>query len=163
MQSLKWMLPVTAFALLLGMGVVSQADESKAAGKATVSGTVKAEDGSPVADIEVRVMPPRPKRGEPGFEQRPEKPKQEQAGEKPAPGEGPPRPEPIAKATTDADGKFTLEVPAGKYDIVAGKRNMGMARQTVELKDGETKTVDLTLKKGPRGEGAGPGREKKPE
>ncbi len=162
--SMKWILPVTAFAMLLTIGVSTRAEEKdKPQGKATISGTVTGEDGTPAADIEVRVMPPRPKKG-PGPGDRPPKPEKQAAkdGETPAgdrphrdhpKGDRPPRPEPVAKAMTDADGKYSVEVPAGKFEVVAGKRGMGMAHESVTVADGETKTVDLKLKKMPRGEG----------
>ncbi len=167
--STKWMLPVTAFAMLLAIGVSTRAEDQAKEGKATISGTVTGEHGNPAADIEVRVMPPRPKKGEgpkegrgEGHGDRPPKPEKQAAdGDKPAgdrprgegpQGDRPPRPEPIAKAMTDAEGKYSIEVPAGKFEVVAGKRGMGMAHESVTVADGETKTIDLKLKKMAPGE-----------
>ena len=146
LRSLKWMLPVTALAMMLGISATARAADEKVEGKGTIAGTVTGEDGKAVSGIEVRVMKPMMGKG-------PGKAKEQAAGD-----EKPARPEPVATATTDADGKFSVEVPAGSYAVVAGKKGEGMARQgKVEVKDGETTTIELTLKKG-----KGPGGEGKP-
>lgn len=152
LRSLKWMLPVTALAMMLGISATTRAADEKVEGKGTIAGTVTGEDGTPASGIEVRVMPPRMGKGGAAA-----KAKEQAAGD-----EKPARPEPVATATTDSDGKYTVEVPAGTYDVVAGKKGVGMGREAkVEVKDGETKTVDLTLKKGMAGKG--PGGEGKPK
>lgn len=154
-QSLKWILPASALSLMftLGLNGVALAQDAAPAaeGKGTITGTVVAEDGSAVADLEVRVMPPPPPRdGEGPRRNR----ANEQAADDQKKGDHPDRPEPVATATTDADGKFSVEVPAGTYVVIAGKPGKGMGRQRVTVADGETKTVELKLKKGKRGEGA---------
>ncbi|RKH34807.1 PEGA domain-containing protein [Corallococcus praedator] len=50
------------------------------------------------------------------------------------------------KATTDAQGRFVLAgVPTGTYEFVATKDRYVVARQTVEVKEGGSTTVTLTL------------------
>ena len=153
-QSMKWVFSGSALALALVLGM-GGAVRAQAEGKATISGTVTAEDGSAAAGIEVRVIVPPsrgPRDGEGAQRKRPD---EQAAGDKKKPGaDRPERPEPVATATTDADGKFSVEVAAGDYVIMAGKPGAGMGRERVSVAAGETKNVDLKLKKGPRGEGA---------
>jgi hypothetical protein len=57
------------------------------------------------------------------------------------------RPAPVASTTTDKDGKFELaDVPAGKYVVMARVKDVGAARQEIEVKSGEPVKVDLQLK-----------------
>jgi hypothetical protein len=153
--SLKWLVPTIALGLMVSLAGTTRAEDKAKAENATITGTVTGEDGKPAADIEVRVMPPRPKHADGERPPRHEpKPQAAEDGEKPGdvPPPRPPRPEPIAKTTTDADGKYSIEVPAGDYLIAAGKRDVGAARREVTVSAGESKSVDLQLKKMPRGE-----------
>ena len=148
----KWVLPVVAFALLTPLvGVSARAADEAAGAKATVSGTVTGADGAAAANVRVRVMA------------RDEAVASVQAADegseaKPGKGQGP-KMKQVAETTTDADGKFSVEVPAGEYVVVAGQRGQGTAREKVTLQAGETKTLALTLKKG---KGAGAGGKKSP-
>jgi hypothetical protein len=138
-RTAKWFIPALAFGLLLGLaGEQTRAqDENKAVG--TVSGTVKGQDGEAAAEVNVRIVsPPKGKKGG-------------DAVLAPADGEKKKRPKPVAQGKTDADGKFTIEnVPVGSYMVVAGGGGKGMARQAVEVKEGETASVELQLAPNPK-------------
>jgi hypothetical protein len=55
--------------------------------------------------------------------------------------------ETVAETQSDAEGKFELaDVPVGNYLLFAGGRGIGMARQEIEIKAGETLQVELTLR-----------------
>ena len=127
------------------------ADEAK---KGTITGTVLDKEGKPVSGAMVGVM--KPGQGRPGgrggnnggnngaVNQATEDPKPAPA---PEPGRGNrQRPEPLFKATTDADGKFSIkDVPAGEYMVVARVEGKGMARERVTVKGDEAATVSLKL------------------
>lgn len=140
-RTARWFVPVLAFGLLLGLaGEQTRAQEDKNA-VGTVSGTVKGQDGEAAEGINVRVVPPSNgnKGGDPAL----------------APAEGEKKkkrgPKPVAQTKTDADGKFTLEnVPVGSYLLMAGGGPKGRAQQAVEVKEGETVTVELQLAPGPK-------------
>lgn len=162
----KWVSTTVAAAMVLSLvGAPAFAQEEKPAGTGTITGTVT-KDGAPVPNAEVRLMKvmPRQNRGGGGG-----------AGgaggagdgagamaQDQAPGEGgakrPARPEPVAKATTDAEGKFTMSnVPAGDYSVVCAVRGQGTGRATVKLAAGETKDVKVELKQRPAGGGGAGG------
>lgn len=184
-RNVRWMLSaVTAVGLLAGLSSLSAraADEAKPAGKGNVSGTVVDKDGKGVAGVEVHLIKPMRRGGPggpgggPGGEGH--KPADQAAigqkaiglqenGNKPggAGGEGRPRPEPVANATTDDNGKFEMkDVPAGDYVAMVRddtKKVYGGGRVTV--KDGETATVEIKttdkpmMRGGRRGGGQGGG------
>jgi hypothetical protein len=168
------MLPVTAaVGLLVGMSAMSARAADEAAGKGKVSGTVVDKDGKGVAGVEVHLIKPMrrgPGGGAPAEGRKPAD--QAAVGTKAvalqetpaAPGQGRQRPEPVAKATTDKDGKFEMkDVPAGDYVAMVrddDKKVYGMGRVTV--KEGETasveiKTTDQPLRGGRRGGAGGAG------
>jgi 5-hydroxyisourate hydrolase-like protein (transthyretin family) len=143
MKVLKWTLPVSMFAALFVLSTVKAEDAKPAGEKVKVSGVVLLEDGKPAANVSVRLMPPMEKK----------KAAEQQAGA----GEKPARPKPIAETKTDAEGKFSLEAPAGKYRLMANLRGIGSAQQPVELTAGKNvENVELKLKpnakKAPAGE-----------
>jgi opacity protein-like surface antigen len=73
------------------------------------------------------------------------------------------RPKPVAQTVTDADGAFTLELPAGAYFVAASGKKIGMAHERVEVKAGESVTVDLPLQdRGVRGKKGASRAEKSP-
>lgn len=126
---------------------------------ASVSGKVTDEHGAVVANVRVAVMPvpnrdappaPAPKLA-PGVapQAAQDKKPERRPGAPGAPGAAPggrQRPQPVAETETDADGKFTMTgIAAGNYVVVAGGREVGMARQRVELADGQTLEVELKL------------------
>ena len=137
------------------------ADEAK---KGTISGTVVDKEGKPVSGAMVGVM--KPGQGRPGgrggnggnnngaVNQATEDPKPAPA---PEPGRGNrQRPEPLFKATTDADGKFSIkDVPAGEYVVAARVDGKGMARERVTVKGDDTASVSLKLADRPARGGAG--------
>ena len=138
------------------------ADEAK---KGTISGTVVDKEGKPVSGAMVGVMKPGQGQGRPGGRggaggnnngavNQAEDPKPAPA---PEPGRGNrQRPEPLFKATTDADGKFSIkDVPAGEYVVAARVEGKGMARERVTVKGDDTATVSLKLADRPARGGAG--------
>ena len=136
----KWMLPgVAALGLLIVLGSVTKAEEkSDVATTASITGTVKDKDDAVVADAKVNLVKPR----QPGAEG---------------------RPEPVATATTDKDGKFTLSltkaVADGNYMLVCMVQGKGGARVPVVIKDGkpDPATADLKLAQMRRPGGGGEG------
>lgn len=163
-RNMRWMLPVTAaVGLLVGMSALSAraADDEKPAGKGTISGTVLDKDGKGVADVKVQLMKPMMRRGGGGPGGEDKKPKDQvsegqQATRLQAEGKRPQRPEPVATAMTDADGKFEMkDVPAGDYMIgVRDQEKKVYGGTRVTVKDGETATVEIkTSDKPMRGRG----------
>ncbi len=141
----KWSVPVLAFAMVVGLaGVRAGAEEGDGAAKGKVTGVIHNEDGTPAANVTVRlvVAPSKAdKKAEKGAGKAQAADDEKPAGKKE-------RPKPVATTKTDAAGKFELEAPAGKYTVMANLRGQGSARETVELKAGETKDVGtLSLKK----------------
>lgn len=136
LRFLKWMLPaVVAIGFVASMApVVKAADEG-----ATIKGTVVDKDGKAVADAPVRLSKPRAQG--------------QQGGQ---------RPEPLATATTDKDGKFELKIDKskvadGEYSVSSYNREARtMAREVVTIKDGKPDKTEVTLKLAPmpqRGQG----------
>jgi hypothetical protein len=135
---------------LSGARAIAADEGAGAAAKGKITGTVHHEDGSVAANVNVRVLP-----APSAADKKANKGAQTQAADEGAkPGEGekpakPERPKPVAEGKTDASGKFEIEVPAGKYQVVAMLRGQGRTQKTVEVKAGETKDLGtLTLKKG---------------
>lgn len=135
------LIPMIAIALALPLANSHAAEPVKATG--TIKGKVVKEDGTAAAEVEVRVM------AAPAAREK--KPKIQDA--KPAPA----RREAVATAKTDAEGKFSLSVPAGDYVIQAGARKGDMGRAKVTVADGQTVEVTVSLK------AAGTAGEKKPQ
>ena len=138
----KWIAPAVALALIVSFTAArAAAEEKQPAGKGTITGTVKDKDGSPVASAPVRLFNPMEQRKKPAAET--------QAADPAAPGADKvkkEKPTPVAEATTDAEGKFTLpDVPAGSYRVVCAVKGKGRGNQKVEVKAGETATVDIKL------------------
>jgi hypothetical protein len=126
-----------AVALALSLAATS----AKAADTGKVTGKVLDKDGKGVAGAMVQVRTPPEKGAGKGN-------KPAAADEKPK-GE---RPKPVAKGKTEADGSFTLaDIPAGEYVVAANAKGVGMAREKVTVKAGETAEVKLTLKEGKEG------------
>jgi 5-hydroxyisourate hydrolase-like protein (transthyretin family) len=120
------------FAPLLALGLLmplAHAQDNAATG--TISGKVTTADGKPAANVQVRVLPAAA-----------HKKKAEGQAAK-AKGD---RPQPVASGTTDADGNFKLDnVPTGDYTVMAGAKGVGMGREKVSVKAGESATVNITL------------------
>ncbi len=161
----KWSLPVLAFAMMVGFAGIRAEAQEGAAEKGKVTGILHNDDGTPAANVTVRLMAAASKAGKKAEKEAAKGGAAPQAadaaapadGSKPADGDKPEgkkeRPKPVATSKTDAAGKFELEAPAGKYTVQANMKGQGSARQTVEIKAGETKDVGtLTLKQMPKKE-----------
>jgi len=166
----KCVIPAVVAAGLVGFATIpiARADDKPAAGaevkKGTITGTVLDKDGKAVSGADVGVFKPmargggnRPGRGgnNNGAANQAEDPKPAPA---PEPGRGNrQRPEALFKATTDADGKFTIkDVPVGEYAVMVRVEGKGVARERVTVKPDESATVSLKLADRPaRGGGRG--------
>ena len=158
----KWSLPAVAFAMMVGFaGIRVQAEEGAAAKPGKVTGIIHNEDGTPAANLTVRLMAVASKADKKADKEAAKGGATPQAADAAAPADGEKpegkkeRPKPVATAKTDAAGKFELEAPAGKYTVQAMMKGQGSARQNVEIKAGETKDIGtLTLKPMPKKEAA---------
>lgn len=124
---LNWALPVVAaFALVFGIATLSAkaADDAKS----VITGKVVDKDGAAVADAAVTLTKPRDPNAAQGT-----------------------RPEPLATATSDKDGKFKLEfdkakVADGDYSVSARVQGKGMGRQAVKVAGGKSTPAEVELK-----------------
>ena len=167
----KCIIPAVVAAGVVGFTTIpfARAEDKPAAGaeakKGTITGTVVDKEGKPVSGAMVGVIKPQGRQGggaggaggNGAAKQATEDPKPAPA---PEPGRGNrQRPEPLFKATTDADGKFTIkDVPAGDYAVIARVEGKGMARERVSVKGDDSVTVSLKLADRPaRGAGQAAG------
>ncbi|MEA2711194.1 MAG: Carboxypeptidase regulatory-like domain [Phycisphaerales bacterium] len=162
-RMLKWATPLVAVALMLSLSSAVRADEAKKE-TGSVAGTVLDKDGKAAAGVQVRLFHPYERgqrRGEAAKVEKQNADPAAGAADKPAKEgkrrEKGDRPQPVATATTDSDGKFTMnDVPVGKYVVQANLRGQGAAREEIEVTAGGAKSVDLKLKDKPaRGERKG--------
>jgi protocatechuate 3,4-dioxygenase beta subunit len=137
--------PVVALAFMMALVTrVQAADEKKTTG--AVSGTVTDKDGKPVADVSVKLFSATAAKQHKPKQEADEPSTDKPAGDKPAAPKGD-KPKPVADATTDKDGKFTMsDVPVGSYVLRVNVKGQGHATQKVEVQAGET--ADVTLKLG---------------
>ena len=137
----RWVTPLFALGILLSLGIASAtADDAKTTG--SVSGTVTGADDKPVADAHVRLLPP--------MKHHSKAAKSDDANQNAADSSDakPKRPQPVATATNDSDGKYELkDVPAGDYVVVANAKGQGTAHDKVTVTAGEDAKVDLKLEK----------------
>jgi hypothetical protein len=142
---IKWAAPVVAFAVLVSLAAIGARAEDAKKDTGKIEGTVKDSEGKAVSGLTVSLFHPMEKAA----------PKQSaKLAEKGGKGE---KPVAVASATTDTDGKFTMnDVPAGDYMVIAKQKGQGQARQKVTVKAGETASVDLKLEKGKGGGGEKP-------
>jgi hypothetical protein len=173
LRILKWILPsAAAFGLVMGsLALRAKAQTAPASAKGSIAGLIKDKDGKPAAGVEVRLLRPGGGRrgggggpggggpgGPPPRQQNEIDPTQLQAQTPPGGGQqGPPTP--VATATTDKDGKFTMkDVAVGMYRVVVrddGKKLYGTAQVTVE--DGKTASVEVSCTDTPPQRGGGGG------
>jgi hypothetical protein len=155
LRLMKWSMPLLAVAAVLAFGASTVRAED-AAGKGSVSGTVLDKDGKPAAGVHVRLFHPFEKgqRGKgaakkEGAETNAADPAEGGSSDKPAKGskgDKPMRDKPVATATTDSNGAFSMkDVPAGKYIVMAMLKGQGGARQEVEVTAGSEAKAELKL------------------
>lgn len=156
----KCVIPAVVAVGLVGFATIpiARADDKPAAGtevkKGTISGTVLDKDGKAVSGAEVGVFKPmargagnRPARGgnNNGAANQAEDPKPAPPADNGGRGNRQ-RPEALFKATTDADGKFTIkDVPVGDYAVRTRVEGKGMGFERVTVKADESATVSLKL------------------
>ena len=120
------------------LALVAQTAVALQSGKGTITGTVQTADGKPAVGLNLKLVQDMPiDMRRPGS-----KGKSTQGGPKD-------RTKTFAQATTDQNGKFTMQnVPEGTYRLEAGNKNMGWIYQDVTVKANETVTLnDLKLVK----------------
>jgi protocatechuate 3,4-dioxygenase beta subunit len=166
-RTINWVFPATT-ALGLAVGVFAMdaraeratAPETPAAtrteGAGTINGELLDQDGKAVAGARVALVKAV------GRDQKRQRKdgRRDDAASGPAAattGKGRARPERVATATTDDDGKFTMSaVPAGEYTVRAQLKGGGTAVARVTVAAGKSADVAMTLKprsadKGARG------------
>ena len=136
----KMIAPVTAIALLLGLGLAhSRADDMvppttpPATGKATIKVTVVDSDGKAVsgATVSIFVAPPKGKKTVPTTQ----------------PDGAKPKPVALQTGKTADDGTVSLEkLGDGDFVVNARLKSAGTGRATVTVADGKDQTVSITLK-----------------
>jgi hypothetical protein len=155
---------LAALGLFLGLSALSAraAEEPKKEGKGNVSGTVTDKDGKAVEGVEVRLMKPRQRSSTGGSGGAGGGANGQAAINTPGAIRLAAPPPAIATATTDKDGKYTMnDVATGEYMVGVrddAKKAYGRARVTVE--DGKTATADIKCTDTPpqrRGGGGGGG------
>jgi Carboxypeptidase regulatory-like domain len=127
---------VFGLVLVMVLAQAVRADDQPPAATGSVSVTVTDKDGKPVQGVTVRVTAHKQSaKGDKGATTQPAD--AAAAGTKA---------DPIASATTDADGKATLpSVPVGDYNLSANLKGQGNARQKITVKAGEPLSVELKL------------------
>ncbi|HTL29717.1 MAG TPA: carboxypeptidase-like regulatory domain-containing protein [Tepidisphaeraceae bacterium] len=148
----------TAIALIAMLAMTVSAADTQPSDQAKPDGTVKGKvihQGKPLSGVRVAIFAPKDrKHGKNGDEEQGAK-----DGVAKIFGKGD-RPKPVAQTVTDANGEFSLSVAAGKYIVAAsGGKKIGMAHERIEVKAGETTSVDLTLQDRPGGKNGKKGRE----
>ncbi len=128
MRHMRWIAPVVALAMFgWVMGSVVKAADAPAAATGTIQGKVVDKDGKAVAGAKVKVMA----EGKHHAKHEEGEKKEKSAA--------------VAEAQTDAQGDFTVSVPAGEYVVMAMAKKVGMAHEKVTVTAGQTATVSLKL------------------
>ena len=148
MKSWMRIAPVALVALVFAAAPAARAEE-KAAGKGTISGAVVDADGKAVAGAEVVVTKAPEKQAKQNKKQKVGAQNGDVlalVADEPAAKEKKPKPEPVAKATTDADGKFAIkDLAAGDYVVTARLKGTGNGKQRVTVADGKPAEVKISL------------------
>ncbi len=138
---------VASLVVVAVLGLFAQVASALQSGKGTLTGTVQTHEGKPavgltlklVQDIPIDMRRPGGKRKGTGL------------GDGDATGlqGGKERVKTIAQATTDQNGKFTMQnIPEGTYRLEAGNKNMGWIYQDVTIEANKTAELnDLKLAK----------------
>ncbi len=153
MLQLKLSLCLVAVALMLSLTGGSAVAADATTG--TIKGTVSGVDGMPAADVKVRLMP-KPAKAPKAAEANADAAKTEKLAkgdkaatkaERKAAKQAGGKAKPIAQATTDANGAFTMaDVAPGDYVVVAGGKGLGNGRRPVTVSAGGEVTVTIKLK-----------------
>ena len=140
-----WRLSVIAISLVSLVAWGSAADPSDKPVGGTISGTVL-KDGKPVANARVGLIAATAKAKGKGLKHGAAPADQSpatQPSQSTAKGK---KHQPLATATTNADGKFTLEgVAPGDYIVMAGEKAQGRGKQRVTVTSGESASVSIDL------------------
>lgn len=137
--SLKLLSLIAGFGLLVGVATLPlrAADAAPAKETGTVSGFVADANGKAVAGAQIGLV---------DRSQLPAKGEKKKTAADDAKGDKPARPEPVAKAETDSEGKFTISsVPVGDYVVIARLKGVGNARGEVTVTADKDAHVELTL------------------
>ena len=142
MKQLNVIAIVTAVLVLVWSARFVAAEEPAASKGGSVSGTVL-KDGKPVANARVGLMIAPVKAKVKGLS------KHSAPATQPAAGEARQkhgRHDLAAQASTDADGKFTLEnISPGEYVVMAGGKGQGRGKVHVNVAAGESASVSIDL------------------
>lgn len=148
-----------ALGLTAGLMAVTATAEEKAEGKGSLVGKVTDKDGNAVAGAEVLLFKA-PERGagkakKDGAAVKAERKAKKQADDAVKPENKPEKkkPEPVATATTDSDGKFAFKnLEAGNYGVRTRVRGSGAANAKATVAAGGTAEVSLQLAAGKKKE-----------
>ncbi|HEY7089879.1 MAG TPA: carboxypeptidase-like regulatory domain-containing protein [Tepidisphaeraceae bacterium] len=158
-SSLKWGIPtLAAVALMVGWSLRPARAEDAAPpttqpGKCRING-IAMYNGQPAVGAMIRLMKPVARGATPAAET-PKADQQAQdstpkAGKANAKGAKANRPEPVATATADANGQFSLtDVPPGNYVVAAAIKGQAVGRARVHVSDGQTVSVNIELRERP--------------
>ena|SRR2546421_702984 len=142
-----WRLSVIAICLcsvLAWIGSASAEPSDKGQG-GTITGTVL-KDGKPVANARVGLIAASVKTKGKGLKHAAPPADQGPATQPSDSTAKRQKPQPLTTATTDADGKFTLEgVAAGDYIVMAGEKGQGRGKARVKVAAGESASVSIDL------------------
>lgn len=153
MRMLKLVVPMVVLGLLALTAHTRAAEETKS-DKGKITGTVVDKDGKAVASAKIKLM----SKGEAKTDgdKSVEKPeakanRADKAARKLAKEDGAkPKMTTVAETTADSDGKFTLDnVAPGHYTVGANMKGVGMARKEIDVKAGDTATVELKIEPKP--------------
>lgn len=135
-QWIKWMVPAVAvFALTIGLSAWA-ADNAKG----SISGKVLDKNGSPVADVEVRLMRPMQRRGQQQSVGQTDAIQFQQQG---GPGQ---RPAPLATTKTNDKGEFSFkDVEPGEYRVSVTAQGKGFGRADAKVEAGKDTVVEIKL------------------
>jgi len=155
---MKWsFVAALTLALVAPWSLMSAAQAEEAVATGTVTGTILDPEGKPVAKAPVKLVIPPPKKDKAAGDKGKKEDMNVQApgaiglDDKGGDGGGKKdklaKPKPVAEATTDDAGKFTMNnVPAGVYAVVSMVKGVGQGKQMVTVEAGKTASVEVKMK-----------------